>query len=82
MTERRLARGQFVSAGKCSPADHARAWNSRRPDSRYFHARRLLHHAEKELSPGTEVDFTLTLPAEITRGSEVFVRPRTRGPRG
>ena len=28
----------------------------------------------KDLMPGTEVDFTLTLPAEITRGSEVFVR--------
>jgi hypothetical protein len=33
---------------------------------------------QKELSPGTEVDFTLTLPAEITRGSEVFVRAHGR----
>jgi hypothetical protein len=32
----------------------------------------------KELSAGTEVDFTLTLPAEITRGSEVFVRAHGR----
>ncbi|MGA8556262.1 MAG: PilZ domain-containing protein, partial [Candidatus Acidiferrales bacterium] len=27
---------------------------------------------QKDLVPGTEVDFTLTLPAEITRGTEVF----------
>jgi hypothetical protein len=33
---------------------------------------------QKELAPGTEVDFTLTLPAEITRGSEVFVRAHGR----
>jgi hypothetical protein len=29
---------------------------------------------DREIAPGTEVDFTLTLPAEITRGTEVFVR--------
>jgi hypothetical protein len=28
----------------------------------------------KDLSAGAELDITLTLPAEITRGSEVFVR--------
>ena len=32
----------------------------------------------KELAPGTELDFTLTLPAEITRGTEVFVRAHGR----
>ena len=31
-----------------------------------------------DLAPGTEVDFTLTLPAEITRGTEVFVRAHGR----
>jgi hypothetical protein len=33
---------------------------------------------QKDLSPGTELDFTLTLPAEITRGTEVFVRAHGR----
>jgi hypothetical protein len=33
---------------------------------------------QKDLAPGTEVDFTLTLPAEITRGTEVFVRAHGR----
>ena len=28
--------------------------------------------AHKDLAPGTELDFTLTLPAEITRGSKSF----------
>jgi len=31
-----------------------------------------------DLIPGTEVDFTLTLPPEITRGTEVFVRAHGR----
>jgi hypothetical protein len=29
---------------------------------------------DHDLSAGAEVDITLTLPAEITRGTEVFVR--------
>jgi PilZ domain-containing protein len=31
---------------------------------------------DREIAPGTELDFTLTLPAEITRGTEVFVCAR------
>ena len=51
MTERRLARRYDLSL----PVNvrlpiTARAWNARRPDSRYFHARRLLHDAER-ISP-------------------------------
>lgn len=30
------------------------------------------------MAPGTELDFTLTLPAEITRGTEVFIRAHGR----
>ena len=33
---------------------------------------------KESLSAGTEIDFTLTLPAEITRGTEVFVRAHGR----
>lgn len=33
---------------------------------------------QKEMQPGTELDFTLTLPAEITQGTEVFVRAHGR----
>jgi len=31
-----------------------------------------------DLAPGMELDFTLTLPPEITRGTEVFVRAHGR----
>ncbi len=30
------------------------------------------------MAPGAELDFTLTLPAEITRGTEVFIRAHGR----
>ncbi|HEX5423301.1 MAG TPA: PilZ domain-containing protein [Candidatus Acidoferrales bacterium] len=33
---------------------------------------------QNELSPGAEVDFTLTLPPEITHGNEVLVRAHGR----
>jgi hypothetical protein len=29
---------------------------------------------DQDLEPGSELDITLTLPAEITHGSDVFVR--------
>lgn len=29
---------------------------------------------DREMNSGAELDFTLTLPAEITRGTEVFIR--------
>lgn len=29
---------------------------------------------DHELAPGSELDFMLTLPTEITRGTEVFIR--------
>jgi hypothetical protein len=33
---------------------------------------------QRDMSPGAEVDFTLTLPGEITRGTEVLVRAHGR----
>jgi hypothetical protein len=33
---------------------------------------------QNDLTPGTELDFTLTLPSEITRGTEVLVRAHGR----
>lgn len=32
----------------------------------------------EDVQPGTELDFMLTLPAEITRGTEVFIRAHGR----
>jgi hypothetical protein len=31
---------------------------------------------DQDLNAGTELDITLTLPSEVTRGSEVFIRAR------
>jgi c-di-GMP-binding flagellar brake protein YcgR len=33
---------------------------------------------EEELAPGSEFDITLTLPSEVTKGSDVFIRARGR----
>ncbi len=33
---------------------------------------------DNEMEPGMELDFMLTLPAEITRGTEVFIRAHGR----
>jgi len=33
---------------------------------------------EEELAPGSEFDLTLTLPSEVTKGSDVFIRARGR----
>jgi len=74
MTERRTARRYDLSL----PV-HVRIPLTREPAShtgqtRDISTRGVYFTVGKELSPGTELDFTLTLPAEITRGTEVFVR--------
>jgi hypothetical protein len=74
MTERRTARRYDLSL----PV-HVRIPLNREPAShtgqtRDISTRGVYFTVSKELSPGTELDFTLTLPAEITRGTEVFVR--------
>lgn len=33
---------------------------------------------EEDLAPGSEFDITLTLPSEVTKGSDVFIRARGR----
>jgi len=42
--------------------------------TRDISTRGLYFLIEQDLAAGSELDITLTLPAEITRGSEVFVR--------
>lgn len=78
MTERRMARRYDLSL----PVN-VRLLINREPGSHSGHTRDISTRGvyfmmHKELSPGTELDFTLTLPAEITRGSEVFVRAHGR----
>jgi len=78
MTERRMARRYDLSL----PVN-VRLLINREPGSHSGHTRDISTRGvyfmmHKDLSPGTELDFTLTLPAEITRGTEVFVRAHGR----
>jgi hypothetical protein len=78
MTERRTARRYDLSL----PVN-VRTPLNREPGAQSGHTRDISTRGvyfimEKELSAGTEIDFTLTLPAEITRGTEVFVRAHGR----
>ena len=78
MTERRMARRYDLSL----PVN-VRLPINREPGAHNGQTRDISTHGvyftmRKDLSPGTELDFTLTLPAEITRGTEVFVRAHGR----
>jgi hypothetical protein len=78
MTERRMARRYDLSLPvnvrlpiNQDPGMHG-------GQTRDISTRGVYFTMQQDLAPGTEVDFTLTLPAEITRGAEVFVRAHGR----
>ncbi|MGH9718394.1 MAG: PilZ domain-containing protein [Candidatus Acidiferrales bacterium] len=78
MTERRTARRYDLSL----PVN-IRVPIGREPKPHSGRTRDISTHGvyftvQNDLAPGTELDFTLTLPAEITRGTEVFVRAHGR----
>ena len=77
MTERRLARRYDLSLPVIVhvPVNRETAHNGQTRD---ISTRGVYFTLQKELAPGTELDFTLTLPAEITQGTEVFVRAHGR----
>ncbi|MFY9751293.1 MAG: PilZ domain-containing protein [Candidatus Acidiferrales bacterium] len=78
MTERRMARRYDLSLPVNVRLPINREPGSHSGQTRDISTRGVYFTMQKELVPGTEVDFTLTLPAEITRGSEVFVRAHGR----
>ena len=73
MTERRMARRYDLSLPVSVRLPVNREPGSHDGQTRDISTRGVYFTMEKDLAPGTEVDFTLTLPAEITRGTEVFV---------
>jgi len=74
MTERRTARRYELSLPVVVRAPlHAQA-PSRNGRTRDISTRGVYFTIDEELAPGSELDFTFTLPAEITRGTEVFIR--------
>lgn len=78
MTERRMARRYDLSLPVNIRLPISREPRSHNGQTRDISTRGVYFMMQNELAPGTELDFTLTLPAEITRGTEVFVRAHGR----
>ena len=74
MSERRTARRYDLSLPVIIrvPVDNEPA--ARNGKTRDISTRGLYFIIDQDLSAGAELDITLTLPAEVTRGSEVLVR--------
>ena len=78
MTERRMARRYDLSLPVNVRVPVNREPGALNGQTRDISTRGVYFMMQKDMSPGTEVDFTLTLPADITRGTEVFVRAHGR----
>jgi len=74
MTERRTARRYDLSLPVIIRVPVDREASSRNGKTRDISTRGVYFTIDEELGPGAELDITLTLPAEVTRGSEVFIR--------
>jgi len=73
MTERRNARRYDLSLPVIVRVPLEKE-ESRNGKTRDISTRGLYFTLDQDLGPGAELDITLTLPAEVTRGSEVFIR--------
>jgi len=74
MTERRTARRYDLSLPVIIRVQAERAADTQKGKTRDISTRGLYFVLEQDVEAGSELDMTLTLPAEITHGSEVFVR--------
>jgi len=74
MTERRTARRYDLSLPVIIRIPAERQNGSQEGKTRDISTRGLYFVIEQDLEAGSELDITLTLPAEITHGTEVFVR--------
>ncbi len=78
MTERRMARRYDLALPVSIRLPINREPKSRIGRTRDISTRGVYFTLKEDLPTGTELDFTLTLPAEITHGTEVFVRAHGR----
>lgn len=78
MTERRMARRYDLSLPVSIRMPISREAKSHSGQTRDISTRGVYFTLQNDLAQGAEVDFTLTLPTEITRGTEVFVRAHGR----
>lgn len=74
MTERRTTRRYDLSLPVIIRVAAERQDDSQRGKTRDISTRGLYFVIEQDFEAGSELDITLTLPAEITHGTEVFVR--------
>ncbi len=74
MTERRTTRRYDLSLPVIIRVPTERILNSQQGKTRDISTRGLYFVVDQNMESGSQVDITLTLPAEITHGSEVFVR--------
>jgi len=74
MTERRTTRRYDLSLPIIIRIPTERTLDSQQGKTRDISTRGLYFVIDQNLEAGSELDITLTLPAEITHGTEVFVR--------
>jgi hypothetical protein len=73
MTERRTAHRYDLSLPVIIRLPTERATPSHNGKTRDISTRGLYFTIEQDMSDGAELDIMLTLPSEVTRGSEVFI---------
>lgn len=78
MTERRAARRYDLSLPVIIRVPIEKEAQSRNGKTRDISTRGVYFTIAQDLSAGAELDITLTLPSEITRGTEVLVRAQGR----
>lgn len=74
MTERRTARRYDLSLPVIIRMPVDKEVSSRNGKTRDISTRGVYFTIDHDFGAGAELDMTLTLPAEVTRGSEVFIR--------
>lgn len=74
MTERRTARRYELSLPVVVRGGPQIQEDAQSGQTRDISTRGVYFMISEDLAPGSELDFTLTLPAEITQGTSVFVR--------
>ena len=74
MSERRNARRYDLSLPVIVRIPKERANGKQNGQTRDISTRGLYFVIDQDLQAGSELDITLTLPAEVTNSSEVFVR--------
>ncbi len=74
MTERRAAHRYDLSLPVIIRVPYDKDGPTRNGKTRDISTRGVYFTIDQDLAAGAELDITLTLPAQITRGTEVFVR--------